>query len=104
MKILRNILWGIVVFNVIAVISFWLPPGQAYYMPEFLLHISMWLLFYTIFAFSIINIVGAAVALTLIIYGKIKKYVIEKNHIVLLILFLLGIPFGFYMFAVAMSV
>lgn len=104
MKIFRNILWGVVIFNVIAVTAFLLPPGRAYYMPEFLMHISMWLTFYTIFVLSIINFVGAVSALALIIYGKTKKYVIEKNYIVLLILFLLGIPFGFLMYAAAMSV
>ena len=104
MKILRNILWGIVGFNVISVIAFWLPPGRAYYMPKFLLSISRWLTTYATFALSIISIVGAAAAFVLIKYSKIKKSSIEKNYSILLILFLLGIPFGFLVFAAAMSV
>ena len=104
MKILRNILWGLVIFNVISVIVSCLPAGRVYSMPEFLMHILMWFKFYTIFALSIVNIVGAAVTLLLLIYGKIKNCAIGKNYMVLLILFLLGIPFGFLVFAAAMSV
>ena len=104
MKILRNILWGVVIFNVISVISFWLPPGRAYYMPGFLMNISMWLFMYAIWALSIVNAMGAVATLMLIIYSKIKNYPIEKNYIILLILFLLGILFGWFLFNMAMSV
>ena len=104
MKILRNILWGVVIFNAVSVIAFWLPPGRAYYMPEFLTDISMWLMAYAIFAFTLVSALSAAASLMLIVYSKIKKYRIEKNYIVLLILFLLSVPLGWFLFNAAMSV
>lgn len=103
MKKIRNILWGLVGFNAISVLCFWLPPGRYYYMPKILADITICLSSYCTWIMPFLGIIGAIITLLLII-KQIRQKKLEKNMIILFMLFLLTIPLGKFLLDVAMSV
>ena len=103
-KIIRNILWGLIGFNAITVLCFILPPGRVYYMPEILAYISAYLTGYCIFGMFYSGIIGAVITAVLFAIRMKKQKIFEKNMIVLFILFVLTIPLGKLLFEIGMSV
>lgn len=93
----------IITFNAISVVSFWLPPGRAYYMPELLMEISMILSAYSVFGLGISGVVGCILNLISIIYKK-RKSINVTNNIIYIILFVLTIPLAYFLYNVALSV
>jgi len=104
MKIFNKVLWGLAIFNIVSVILSLLPPGRAYYMPEFLAEFTMLFVVYVISGLGISGIIGTIGALGLMIYEKVNGYDIEKNQICLLVMFILTIPLGWFLFNAFMSV
>ena len=103
-KIIRNILWGLIGFNIVAVLGFILPPGRAYYMSESLVDISIFLMEYCMFGMFFSGIIGSIITCVLLVIKRKKQKIFEKNMIILFILFVLTIPFGKLLFEIAMSV
>lgn len=101
--LLDVISFAIVVFNVISVICFLLPPGRAYYLPTLIMEFTMLLTTYTMFGLGASGIVGVVLNIFSIIFKK-KKQMRVKNNIVYIVLFGLTIPFAWLLFNIAMSV
>ena len=103
-KIIRNILWGLIGFNAITVLCFILPPGRVYYMPEILAYISAYLAGYSMFGMFFSGIISAVVTTVLFVIRLKKEKIFEKNMIILFILFVLTIPLGIFLLEAGMSV
>ncbi len=104
MKIVKCLLWGVIIFNAIAVLPYFLPPGMANYMPPLPANLSIALLTYVVFGLSISGIVGAVVTIAAMIYRKVKKMKFQAGYVVILALYVLTIPLGRLLFDMAMSV
>ena len=95
---------AIIIFNFISTICFLLPAGRAYYMPEFLEHLTIMLFIYAAMGgMGISGVAGSILNVITIAFKKTHKVSIVKN-VVYLVLFLLTIPFAYLLFCAAMSV
>lgn len=102
--ILDVISFTIIIFNVVSVFCFFLPPGRAYYMPEWLMEFTGVLTEYAYFGgMGISGIIGIILNVVSIIY-KLRTKESIKNNIVYLLLFVLTIPWAWLLFQAAMSV
>ncbi|MBQ8541674.1 MAG: hypothetical protein IJ435_09415 [Clostridia bacterium] len=101
--ILDVISFVLVIFNVISVSCFLLPPGQAYYLPKVIWVVTSLLLLYTVFGLGASGIVGLILNIVSIVIKK-KKQMSIKNNIVYIVLFLLTVPLAWVLFNAAMSV
>ena len=87
-KIIRNILWGLIGFNIMTVLFFIIP----------------FFLYYCIFGIFYSGIIGSVITGVLLVIRRKKQKIFEKNMIILFILFVLTIPLGKLLFEIAMSV
>ena len=102
--ILDVISFSVVILNVVSVFCFFLPPGRAYYMPEFLVRFTMLLTAYAFWGgLAITGILGFVLNIISIFYKKEKDMSI-RNNVVYIILFILTIPLAWLLFNMAMSV
>lgn len=104
MKVLKRILWGVVIFNVIAIMMFLSPWLYVYNIPNILLNICMIFVYYDTFGLALSGVVGTILTLILIMNGKSKKHEFQKQYVVLLIIFSLTIPLGVLLFNIAIRV
>lgn len=101
--VLDIISFCLIVFNTISFIAFLLPPGRAYYMPDLLMRASMGLTMYSFFGLGLSGIVGAVLNIISVILKRRKGNKI-KGNIIYILLFLLTVFAGWFVFNVAMSV
>ena len=102
--VLDVISFAVIVLNVVSVFCFFLHPGRAYYLPEFLVRFTMLLTTYALFGgLAISGIIGFVLNIISFFYKKEKDMSI-RNNVVYIILFILTIPLACLLFNMAMSV
>lgn len=102
--VLDVISFSVAVLNAFSVFCFFLPPGLAYHMPEFLVRSTMILAAYAFRGgLAVSGILGFVLNIISIFYKKEKDMRIW-NNVVYIIWFILTVPFARLLFDVAMSV